>query len=137
MPWTDGHVVIRYAERRDLVDFAAVLSDLEVARWLWFGPSSPAKVEGYFGPIVDAQAEALAQGELAPIVEFVMHHAQTGAQMPSGYRDRINGLRAQLISQLLKLGIRQAPRIRRAGNCIKERCIRHDDSQTHVASGPI
>ena len=63
--------------------------------------------------------------------------AQSGAQMPAGDRHGIDCFRTQFIGKLLEVGIRQAPRIRRVGNCIKKWRIRHDDSQTHWATGPI
>jgi RimJ/RimL family protein N-acetyltransferase len=65
-PWTNETERYRYSTRADLPDFAALLGDPEVGRWLWFTPLPEGAMDGFFGPLLDQQAEAVANGE-APL----------------------------------------------------------------------
>lgn len=62
----------RYATRDDLPDFLATLEDPAVIRWLWFAPAERSYYEAYFGPLLDAQAEALAAGRSPETSTFVV-----------------------------------------------------------------
>lgn len=52
----------RYATRDDLPSIQLMLADPGVTRWLWFAPADPEVYRDYFGPLIDAQTEALADG---------------------------------------------------------------------------
>ena len=54
--WFVDQLSVRLATRDDLPDFAAMLADQQVAKWLWFGPNSPEETETFFGALLDAQA---------------------------------------------------------------------------------
>jgi len=68
--WTHGDERYRYSTRADLPDFAAMLADPEVGRWLWFTPLPEGAVDGFFGPLIDAQQAQLAAGETPQTAVF-------------------------------------------------------------------
>ena len=82
--WWDHRLVLRYSNREELPDLVRLLGDPVACSWLWFGPLEPAGVNDYFGPILDTQAEALARGEHASMVEFVVHDRRDGAFLGHG-----------------------------------------------------
>lgn len=84
MTWSDEKLSYRYATRDDLPKVIEMLADPEVGRWLWFTPASAAEVEAYFHPLLDAQAEVLARGEVPLTAEFVVHERETSAFLGQG-----------------------------------------------------
>jgi [ribosomal protein S5]-alanine N-acetyltransferase len=71
-PWTYETERYRYATRADLADFAALLGDPEVGRWLWFTPLPDGAVDGFFGSLLDQQAGTIAQGDAPQIAVFTV-----------------------------------------------------------------
>ena len=68
----------RFATRDDLPAFLETLEDPAVTRWLWFAPAPPSFYEAYFGPLLDAQAEALARGRLPATSVFAVEDGDGG-----------------------------------------------------------
>lgn len=50
-----------------------MLSDEEVARWLWFAPLDEDGVHEFFVPYLEAQNEAIGAGTVPPSAVFVVH----------------------------------------------------------------
>ena len=46
--WNHESEMYRYATTDDLPDFAEMLTDPEVGRWLWFTPIPPEGIEEFF-----------------------------------------------------------------------------------------
>ena len=57
--WNNGSENYRYASMDDLPDFAKMLSDPEVGRWLWFTPAPPEMFKMFFTPLLEAQTQQL------------------------------------------------------------------------------
>ncbi len=70
--WIHATERYRYATRGDLASLAALLSDAEVGRWLWFAPLTPEGVEAYFGPLLDRQGRELEKRETPLTAVFVV-----------------------------------------------------------------
>ena len=54
-----------------------------------------------------------------------LDHAETGAKMAAGFRNRVNRLRAQLAAKQFNLFGRQLFEILRRVHTIQQRCVRH------------
>ena len=68
----------RFSTREDLPDFAEMLADPEVGRWLWFAPLPEGGAEAFFTPFVDGQSEALAAGETPSSAVFTVEDREGG-----------------------------------------------------------
>ena len=84
MEWSDDRLRYRYTTRDDLPRIVEMLSDPEVGRYLWFTPATPESIEAYFHPLIDAQSELLARGELPKSAELVVHERESGAFLGQG-----------------------------------------------------
>jgi len=62
----------RYATRDDLPAIVGMLQDEAVGRWLFFVPAPAAVLEGYLGPLIEAQAAELAAGTPPTKATFVV-----------------------------------------------------------------
>ena len=74
--WTYQTERYRYATHQDLPDFAELLSDPDVCRWLWFAPISASAVGDYFGPLLDRQTRQRADGETPHTAVFAVEDLQ-------------------------------------------------------------
>ncbi len=81
--WTLETERYRFSTRADLPDFASMLADPEVGRWLWFTPLPEGAVEGFFGPLIDGQTEELAAGKTPQKALFTVEDQQ-GAFLGQG-----------------------------------------------------
>ena len=70
--WNNGSECYRYATENDLPDFAEMLSDPEVGRWLWFTPAPPEMFKMFFSPLLEAQAGQLELAELPHTAVFTV-----------------------------------------------------------------
>lgn len=70
--WAKGVETYRYATTGDLADFATMLGDPEVARYLWFTPITSETLDGFFRPLLEAQEGALGKGELPETAVFTV-----------------------------------------------------------------
>jgi len=84
MEWTDGKLIYRYAMLGDLPRIIEMLDDPEVGRWLWFTPAEAEKIEAFFRPLLEAQAEALERHEVPSSAEFVVHDRESGGFLGQG-----------------------------------------------------
>ncbi len=70
--WTHDTERYRYATRADIPAFNALLSDVEVGRWLWFTPLPTNGVEIFFGPLLDRQTKELDHGDTPQTAVFIV-----------------------------------------------------------------
>ena len=68
--WRSGKELYRYVCESDLEPIAAMLSDPEVGRWLWFTPMTKQDAIQYFRPIIERQQQHLERGELPDALCF-------------------------------------------------------------------
>lgn len=71
-PWTNDSERYRLSTRADLPDFAAMLNDPEVGKWLWFTPLPEGAAEGFFGPLIDQQLATAKKGEAPQSAVFTV-----------------------------------------------------------------
>lgn len=89
--WTDDALVYRYTTREDLPAIVELLGDPEVGRWLWFTPATAETIEAYFAPLLDAQADELARGEVPTSAELVVFDRSTGELLGQGAAMTVEG----------------------------------------------
>lgn len=70
--WTHQTERYRLATRKDLPEFAKMLSDDEVGTWLWFTPLPADAVDAYFGPLLDKQAGEVEAGRTPQTTVFTV-----------------------------------------------------------------
>ncbi|MBX2800835.1 MAG: GNAT family N-acetyltransferase [Myxococcales bacterium] len=65
----------RYASRDDLPAILEMLADPRVGRWLWFVPAPEEVLRAHIEPLLDAQQQALAEGQEPKSAVFVVEDA--------------------------------------------------------------
>ena len=81
--WDNGAERYRFATFADLADFATMLADPEVGRWLWFTPAPPGMIEMFFKPFIDTQTRELEQNVVPHTAVFVVE-GQDGTFLGQG-----------------------------------------------------
>jgi len=72
--WQGSTEVFRYGTRADIAKIAAMLTDPEVGRWLWFTPAPAEMFESFFAPFIEAQDQDLTAGKVPQTAVFVVEN---------------------------------------------------------------